>query len=159
MKGGQPAYQPAMVALHVEPSADEKARRELTHYPSASWCIHCIVGKGKELPHRRIRADAVAPLDQHMFFADDCFIKTSAGVSDAGEQFATTLVVVDKDTGAVAAISLPSKKATSFATEFAASFIDRCGLATVTLRTDGEPAMASLADKVKDKREHGTILQ
>jgi hypothetical protein len=159
MRGGQPAVQPAMVALPAELSANEKARRELTRYPSASWCIHCIVGKGKELPHRRILADAIAPPDQHMFFAGSCFIKINASVSDAAEQFATTLVVVDKDTGAVAAMSLPSKEATPFATEFVASFIDRCGLIRVTLRTDGEPAMTSLADKVKDKREHGTILQ
>ena len=111
MRGGQPAFQPAMVALPAEPSAEEKARHELTRYPSAPWCIHCIVGKGKELPHRRILADAVAPLDQHMFFASYCFIETNAGVTDADEQFATTLVVVDKDTGAVAAMSLPSKEA------------------------------------------------
>ena len=93
-----------------------------------------------------------------MLLADYCFIKTNAGVTDAGEQFATTLVVVDRDTGAVAAMSLPSKEATPFATEFVASFIDRCGLTKVTLRTDGEPAMTSLADKVKDRREHGAIL-
>jgi hypothetical protein len=112
MKGGQPAFQPAMVALPAERSAEEEARRELTHYPSAPWCIHCIVGKGRELPHRRILADAVAPLDQHLLLADDCFIKTNAGVTDADEQFATTLVVVDKDTGAVALMSSPSKEAT-----------------------------------------------
>ena len=47
-----------------------------------------------------------------MFFADYCFIKTNAGVTDADEQFATTLAVVDKDTGGGAAMSLPSKEAT-----------------------------------------------
>ena len=131
MRVGQPAFQPAMAALPAEPSADEKARHELTHYPSAAWCIHCIVGKGKELPHRRILADAVAPLGQHMLFADCCFIKTNAGVTDDDEPYASTFVVVDKDTGAVAAVSLPSKEATPFATELVASFIDRCGLAKV----------------------------
>ncbi len=112
MRGGQPAFQPAMVALPAEPSADKTTRQELTHYPSAPWCIHCIVGKGKELPHRRILADATVLLDTHLLIADYCFIKTNAGVTDADEQFATTLVVVDKDTGAVAAMSLPSKEAT-----------------------------------------------
>ncbi len=104
-------------------------------------------------------ADAAAPLDQHMLLADDCFIKTNTGVADAGEQFATTLVGVDRDPGEAAAMSLPSTEATPLATEFVASFIDRCGLTRVTLRTDGEPAMTSLADKVKDRREHGAILQ
>ena len=47
MRAGQPAFQPAMAALTAEPSADEKARHELTPCPSAPWCIHCIVGKGK----------------------------------------------------------------------------------------------------------------
>ena len=56
-------------------------------------------------------------------------------------------------------MSLPSKEATPFAKEFIASFIDRCGAAKVTLRTDGEPAMTSLAEKVRGKRELGTILQ
>ena len=94
-----------------------------------------------------------------MFLADDCIIKTDAGVTDADEQFASTLVVIDKDTGVVAAISLPSEEATPFATEFVASFIDRCGLAKVTLRTDGEAAMTSLAEKVKDRRERDAFLQ
>ncbi len=56
-------------------------------------------------------------------------------------------------------MSLPSKVATPFATEFVASFIDKCSLTKVTLRPDGEASMTSLAEKVKDKREHGTILQ
>ncbi len=56
-------------------------------------------------------------------------------------------------------MSLPSKEASPFATEFVASFIDRCGLTKVALRTDGEPAMTSLADEVRDRREHGAILQ
>ena len=43
MRGGQPEFQPSMVALPAEPSADEKARHELTRYPSAPWCIRCIV--------------------------------------------------------------------------------------------------------------------
>ena len=56
-------------------------------------------------------------------------------------------------------MGLPSKEATPFAMEFVASFIDRSGLANVISRTDAEPAMASVADKVKDRREHGAILQ
>ena len=114
---------------------------------------------GRDLPDRRILADATTPLGHHLLLADYCCFKISLGVTDARGQFATALVVVDKDTGAAAAMSLLSKEATPFATEFVVRFIDRCGLTKVTLRTDGEPAMTSLADTVKDKREHGTILQ
>ena len=74
MRAGQPAFQLALVALLAESSADEKARHELTRYLSVPWGIQCIVGKGKELPNRRILAEAVTPLDQHMFFADFCLI-------------------------------------------------------------------------------------
>ena len=81
-----------------------------------------------------------------MLLADYCYIKTNAGVTDAGEQFATTLVAVGKE-------------ATPFATEFVASFRYRCGLTKVTSSTYGEASITSLAEKVKDKRERGTISQ
>ena len=118
-----------------------------------------IAGNGKELPHRRILADAAAPLDQHLLFADYCFIKTNAGVTYAGEQFATTLVVVARTQALLRQCFLPSKEANPFATVFVASFIDHCGLTKGNLRTDGEPAMTTLADAVTDRREHGAILQ
>ena len=69
------------------------------------------------------------------------------------------MVAIEKDSGAIASISLPSKEATPFAAEFVASFIDRLGLTTVTLRTDGEPAIVKLAELVKGRRTHGTSLQ
>ena len=68
-------------------------------------------------------------------------------------------MAVEKDSGAVASISLPSKEAITFAAEFVTSFIDRLGLTTVTLRTDGEPAIVKLAELVKGRRTHWTSLQ
>ena len=35
------------------PTAEEVARHNLTHLPSATWCEHCVRGKGKEAAHFR----------------------------------------------------------------------------------------------------------
>ncbi len=92
-----------MVPGPRRPTAEEKRRRELTHYPSEPLCLHCIVGKGKERARHRMREPEQA-LDQRLIVADFCFIKTAAGeVTDAAEEFSTTLVVVARDSGCSAA--------------------------------------------------------
>ena len=42
---------------------------ELTHLPFRNWCRHCVRGRGKEFPHRRVGDDAGMP-ELH---ADMCF--------------------------------------------------------------------------------------
>ena len=159
MRDGQPAFAPAMVPEPKQPTAEERQRHELTHYPSMPWCLHCIAGKGKERAHHRMREPEQA-LDQHLIVADFCLINTAAGgIADAAEEFSSTLVVVERDSGSIAAAALPSKEATAYAAEFIPSFIDRCGITNATLRTDGEVTMTKLADLVKAKRSHATQLQ
>ena len=42
-----------IVTGHYRPSAEEVRDHMITHWPFRSWCIHCIKGKCKGLPHPR----------------------------------------------------------------------------------------------------------
>ena len=44
------------VARPPQPSKEEALQHELTHIPFRSWCQHCVKGKSKNLPHRRLPA-------------------------------------------------------------------------------------------------------
>ena len=39
------------------PSAEVRAAHTLTHFPFQAWCRHCVQGKGRERPHRRLNPD------------------------------------------------------------------------------------------------------
>ena len=53
-----------------KPSEAEVSEHNLTHLPYRSWCRHCVRGRGKELPHRRLR-DEAGMAELHM---DLCFL-------------------------------------------------------------------------------------
>ena len=36
------------------PTQEEAERHNLTHLPFRNWCPHCLRGRGKEAPHRRV---------------------------------------------------------------------------------------------------------
>ena len=39
------------------PSAEEIKKHNLTHLPYRNWCSHCVMGRGKEDPHHRVKTD------------------------------------------------------------------------------------------------------
>ena len=50
--------QPKGVQGPWTPSRKEVEEHNLTHWPYRSWCIHCLKGKARSLPHRRVRISA-----------------------------------------------------------------------------------------------------
>ena len=42
------------VSRPVQPTKEEVLQHELTHLPFRSWCAHCVRGKGRNPPHKRI---------------------------------------------------------------------------------------------------------
>ena len=45
-----------------KPSQAEINEHELTHLPFRSWCKHCIMGRGKESPHKKAKeGEAMMP--------------------------------------------------------------------------------------------------
>ena len=49
-EGGE-AQVPKCVRDPGEPTLQEKKDHEKTHMPYRSWCRHCVMGRGRDLPH------------------------------------------------------------------------------------------------------------
>ena len=46
------------------PSKAEIEEHEITHLPYRNWCRHCVVGRGKEAPHRKQEGDKEAGMPE-----------------------------------------------------------------------------------------------
>ena len=77
-----------------EPSADERARHEVTHLPYQPWCAWCVMGKGRAKPHLQRPLESVKVPEFEMDF---CFLlQYPTRRHQPGDQaWATTLVMVD----------------------------------------------------------------
>ena len=83
----------------------------------------------------------------------------AAGALPGGDEFATTLVVVDKDTGSVRAFGVRTKQVSDFLVQGVIDMMNRLHLRAVTLMDDNESTILRLKATIRDAREHPTILQ
>jgi hypothetical protein len=49
------ARQTAKMADPCRPGTEEVNEHEKTHLPYRSWCRHCVLGRGREMPHQKTR--------------------------------------------------------------------------------------------------------
>jgi len=67
----------------------------------------------------------------------------------AAEVFATTLVMIDRDTQMIRAIAMPTKVVTDYSVQTVVGFCDKLNLDLISLKTDGGPAIVAPAGRVK----------
>ena len=73
------------------PTAEERAKHDMTHNPYRSWCPVCVEAKGKEDPHHRVHGEKregvnVVGLDYKTFGQDN------------SDEKMTIMVMRDRDT-------------------------------------------------------------
>ena len=118
-----------------------------------------MLGQATEKPHSRLPADIAAarPLVQ----IDYGFTK-AAGVTaaDVDEDFATTLVGCDRDTGSILAFVTGGKQVTEYVVDRRVRFLDRIHpRKAVTVRSDTEHAPQAIIDAIVLQREADVIPQ
>ena len=86
--------------LTCEPSAEERARHNLTHLPPRPWCRYCAEGKSNDAAHSRGGAPTGLPLIEFDYF----FLRKK----DADAQ-RVGITIADARTAALVASGLPSK--------------------------------------------------
>lgn len=164
---------PAPIARY----AGTRERHELTHNPPMDWCPACMMGQDKEKPHQvpieLLEREPGRPvLTMYICFmecaarpADVAVIKRSAGyppVAGAlagGDEFATTVVVVDKDTGSVRAFGAQTKQVFDFLVQGVIDMMNRLHLRAAMLASDNKPTTLRLKAAIRDARGHPTALQ
>ena len=93
--------QPKGIQSPYTPSKKEVEEHNLTHWPFRSWCMHCLKGKARSLPHRRVRISA----DEKgvpLIAADYMYFNTKEA-----ERKTPTLTIADERTGATFAHVVP----------------------------------------------------
>ena len=111
-----------------------------------------MLGKGVSTPHVQRSAEETArsvPVIQMNF----CFLKSDGSMTeDSSQPWATTLVVMDVASQNLVSISIPTKSdELAYTVASTVAFVKRMSYVRARLRTDGEPAIIALAEKVKMK--------
>lgn len=71
------------------PSKEEVEQHGLAHLTYRDWCEHCVRGRGREWPHRRVKEEAAMP-ELH---ADLCFLGDETETDKALPVFVVERVV------------------------------------------------------------------
>ena len=151
-----------------QPTAAEREAHMLTHLPPAPWCEHCVMGRGTTAPHRRVEAehkDQGRPLIE----MDIYHMKSDGAYFEKGEVivpeqiYATTLVMIDTGTGAMCSLAMPKKfeedeNARMYVVTYLQRWLGHFGFRDIEVRTDNEPMIVKLAEKLKQKRGEPTHL-
>ena len=136
---------PQELKVPDQPTEAEVARHNLTHIPSEPWCVHCQKGKGKDTGHRRQEKDrAVLQMDYSYLKADG-----ADAVEDPAE---VVLTATDVQSGMTCAMSLPTKNfEIGYVIKTLKSFVAQLGHVQMAIRTDGEPMILNIAEKLRDE--------
>ena len=121
-----------------KPTQMEVEDHERTHLPYRNWCAYCVMGKGKDLDHRKA-IEGERGLSEYSF--DYCF---------PGDEFGfklTVLVGREHGTGMTMGTVVPAKGSSGrFAAEKIIEFMEECGdgAMDVIVKSDQEPAIGVL---------------
>ena len=142
------------------PSQQEVEQHRLTHRLFRLWCPHCVRGKSREDRHLGSRQKdewhGIPKIASDYFFIGQRrSLKRSERESQekAAEEEGQTPILVIKDchSKALFAHACPCKGAHEAVVARVVSDLDMLGYKRVLVRTDGEPAILDLWNKVKEK--------
>ena len=145
------ALVPATLPAVYQPTHSEYLDHCVTHYPFRAWCKHCLEGRGRELGHEALRGDK-DPRASPVVAFDYCFLSdrgeviSHEGFEAAGEGAVKVLVVRDSRSKSVFAHVVPSKGVDErgFSVDSLVEDVKWLGYASVTLKSDNEPAIVKL---------------
>ena len=146
--------------IPMTPSREEVRQHRLKHHPYREWCPHCVRGKGREDRHTgSTQKDVYMGIPK---LASDYFYigqrrplgrQERQEVEEEAERDGQTPVIVIKDTKskAIFAHACPCKGAHKAVVGKVIEDLNTLGYKRVLVRTDGEPALLDLWQKVKEQ--------
>ena len=131
-----------------QPSADERARHEVTHLQYQPWCAWCVMEKGRAKPHLQRLVESVKVPEFEMNF---CYLLQGPKQrhQPRDQAWTTTLVMVDVaiQNPMCAALSTKSDE-NAYLSALCTACVKRMAYARAVLKVDSEPALKLLADKI-----------
>ena len=148
---GQVSRVPRGLPAPYEPSALERARHNLTHYPYKSWCEHCVKARRPNTAHRTspTASDRTVPI----FVSDYCFLR------DALDDDIVTCFVgkIYPDRNMYAAVVDEKGAGDERAIKSLAEFFRETGLKKIVMKQDQEASLRSFVEAAV-KLVGGTIV-
>ena len=146
--------------IPMTPSRAEVLQHRLKHHPYRDWCPHCVRGKGREDRHSR-STQKEEYLGVPKMASDYFYIgqrrplgrQERQEVEEEAERDGQTPVLVIKDTRskAIFAHACPCKGVHKAVVGKVIEDLNTLGYKRVLVRTDGEPALLNLWQKVKEQ--------
>ncbi len=143
---------PTRLSSPIKPSAEDVDRHNLTHLPYRNWCPVCVKAKGREDDHRRgahHEEDAsglpIVSLDYQTLNEDK-------------DQSMKVIIGKDESTGNVLAHNVTCKGlADEWVIKRIVKDMEELGLGHAIVKTDGEPAIVAVQNRVQALRTGRTV--
>ena len=143
---------PKVLKSPLQPTAREVDERNLTHLPFRDWCPHCIMGKARNIPHKKQKDREHLVPHIHVDYG---FLGT-----EEDEEKMIIQVARDEESRALLAHAVPRKGvAHVHGAEQLIRDIEELGYKKVIIKADNEPAMHALQEEVKKQRQDETLIE
>ena len=150
--GVEEARAPNVLRDPGAPTEKEIAEHSVTHLPYRAWCPACVKGKARDRQHQHQDQQADKGIAEVVF--DYCFM------GEENEETVAIQVARDRRTKMTFAHVVPKKGMTHEHGAVAMlADLKKLGYHEVILKCDGEPALRSVQEEVKLRREQPTILE
>ena len=130
------------------PAAKEVDEHNATHYPYRSWCRHCVAGSGRRDGHVAVSG---ASRDENVLTVSCDYAYFNDEAKDGEPSTKHTPILVSKVRGGAIFSDMVLEKGTHWYS--VDRLVDHClwlGEARLKLRSDGEPAVRALLEKVAE---------
>ena len=134
-----------------QPSAQDIAMHNLTHFPYRDWCPHCVASRRPNTPHRsRALEERKIPL----VVADYCYLRDSKD-----QDLATCLVVGVYPYRMTMATVVDMKGRDENAIKRVSKFFKMCGLTHFAMKSDQETSRKALLDEAVTMAGKSSVLE
>ncbi len=143
---------PKSLRSPIQPSAEDVANHNLTHATYRNWCPACVKAKGREDAHRRAAGHEEDKSGLPIVSLD------YATINDDTDKEIKLIVGKCEATGGLLAHKVLCKGvADEWATKKIIRDLEELGKSGIILKTDGEPAIVALQNRIQSMRMARTV--
>ena len=154
-----------------QPTQDQRDEHNLTHFPCRSWCRVCVLGRARDSPSRKVKAqfaESILPRVRmdYCFLTEDVNRESGEHGEEESEKARTTITVAvmqESLSKSVWAYAVESKgPMEEWMVQQACEDLETVGLKNerIVLKSDQEPAMVDVLKEIQKSREcdYGSAL-
>ena len=135
-----------------KPTQKEREEHEATHVPFRDWCAHCMMGRGRT--HHHVAKQKSEDQSRRPIISMDYFfmrMESSPSIQTISEESITCIAVKeDKCRNIMSSVALKKGVEEPWTVERVAKFIDLLGYREITLKSDTEPPIIALRNRVAE---------